>query len=274
MRQKILFLIVVGFFVTMNVLLWRSEYAPNSRLNTSVPTDVVWEKVLTSPDDSWLEIRHRGTKLGRAHWRSRISEQLPPPSDDDPFGEGSLEGMVHQVTGYSLDFSGTVALDELTRLRFDFGLSLDSAQRWQELSIKVVIKPFNLEVNASSKSQTLTITTSEEEGQKKRVYALADLRQPEKLLRDLGGPLLPATLGAMLGPLRLEAGGNGTGGGLTWEARHDKLVFGRTELRVYRLEARLLGRYRAVLVVSPVGEILRVELPDDLVMINDALINY
>ena len=48
-------------------------------------------------------------------------------------------------------------------------------------------------------------------------------------------------------------------------------MVGRTELRVYRLEARLLGRYRAVLIVSPVGEILRVELPDDLVMVNEAL---
>ena len=58
------------------------------------------------------------------------------------------------------------------------------------------------------------------------------------------------------------------------EAPLDRLKFGRTELRIYRLEALLLGRYRAVLIVSPVGEVLRIELPDDLVMVNDALISF
>ncbi len=42
-------------------------------------------------------------------------------------------------------------------------------------------------------------------------------------------------------------------------------------MRVYRLEARLLGRFRAVILVSLEGEILRVELPDDIVLTNDVL---
>ena len=61
--------------------------------------------------------------------------------------------------------------------------------------------------------------------------------------------------------------------GLKWEARNDRLTIGSNPVRVYRLEARLFDRYRAILFVSPVGEILRVELPDDILLTNDALSN-
>ncbi len=272
MRFRITFFIVVVFFAVMNVLLWRSEYAANVRLGTSVPTDVVWEKVLTSPDDSYLEVRHRGVKLGRAHWRVRLSEEQPPVDEDDPLGEASPDGMVRRVTGYSLDFSGNVAIDEQTRLRFDLSLDLDATQTWQRLTIKLGVKPYYaLEILAWAREEKVTVVTTEDESRKERVFTFADLRNPEKVLRELGGPMLPAALGAMMGPLRLDPGG--AAGGLVWKARHDRLVFGRTELRVYRLEARLFGRYRAVLVVSPVGEILQLELPDDLVMVNDAMFN-
>jgi hypothetical protein len=59
--------------------------------------------------------------------------------------------------------------------------------------------------------------------------------------------------------------------GLEWEASTDWLPIGHTQMRVYRLEARLLGRFRAVILVSLEGEILRVELPDDIVLTNDVL---
>ncbi len=282
MRFRLVLVGGLAFFVVMNVLLWRSEYAPSSRLGLTVPAEVVWEKVLTSPDDSWLEVRHRGVKLGRAHWRARVSEEVPPVDPDDPFGEAAPEGMGNRVTGYALDFSGNVAIDERTRLRFDLGLELDPAQRWKHFSVKLAVKPYALEVIAVAREEKITVSTTEDDGAKERVYSFADLRNPQKILADLGGPMASAALGAMLGPRPLEglglgsptgAAGGGERAGLVWEARHDRLVFGRTELRVYRLEARLLGRYRAVLIVSPVGEILRLELPDDLVMENDALFN-
>jgi hypothetical protein len=42
-------------------------------------------------------------------------------------------------------------------------------------------------------------------------------------------------------------------------------------LSVYRLEGRVLERYRLVVWVSRVGEILRVELPGQLHLVNDQL---
>jgi hypothetical protein len=44
-------------------------------------------------------------------------------------------------------------------------------------------------------------------------------------------------------------------------------------MRVMRMRARLFDRFEAVFFVSPVGEILKVELPDQIVLVNDALAN-
>ena len=45
-------------------------------------------------------------------------------------------------------------------------------------------------------------------------------------------------------------------------------------MRAYRLQARLLDRYQARIFVSRVGEILRVDLPDEVVLLNDQLANF
>jgi hypothetical protein len=46
---------------------------------------------------------------------------------------------------------------------------------------------------------------------------------------------------------------------------------GHTSVRAYRLDATLLDSYRMYVVVSGVGEILRIDLPDGWVLLNDDL---
>jgi hypothetical protein len=58
---------------------------------------------------------------------------------------------------------------------------------------------------------------------------------------------------------------------LRWQARHDSVRMGHSAVRAYRLESRILDRYSVVLFVSRVGEILRAELPDEIILVNDAL---
>ena len=268
MRYRAFFLLVTAFFVTMNVLLWRAEFGARSRLGTPVPAEVVWEKVLTSPDTSYLEIRHHGVKIGRAHCVASIGEELatgktmaeePPP-----------EGMIKGLSGYSLDFDGNVSLEDLSRLRFSFTLKLDTNQNWQEMSLKFIVKPFSWEIRSAAEAQIVQYITEDDEEKRTRSFTFADLRNPEKILRELGGPALPAVLGT-LGLPQNPARMSSRAPGLDWEARNDRLRIGNNLIRVYRLEARLFDRYRAVLFVSKVGEILRVELPDEIVMTNDAL---
>jgi len=44
-------------------------------------------------------------------------------------------------------------------------------------------------------------------------------------------------------------------------------------VRAYRLQTRLLDRFQALIFVSSVGEILRIELPDEIILVNDQLTN-
>ncbi len=94
-----------------------------------------------------------------------------------------------------------------------------------------------------------------------------ELRNPQTLLRDFGAP---AFLGFLGGPLRLPTASAITLG-LKWEACNDWLKIGRSQVRTYRLQAHLLDRYHVTVFVSRAGELLRVELPTDIVLVNEAL---
>ena len=139
MRYRISLLLVTAFFVMMNVLLWRSEFGGHGHHGAPLPAELVWEKVLTSPDTSHLEIRHHGRRIGRAHWAASIGEAVETnavPAEDLP-----PEGMVKRLTGYSISFDGNVSLDDLSRLRFDFNLKLNTNQNWREMSLKLSSSP-------------------------------------------------------------------------------------------------------------------------------------
>lgn len=269
MRFRITFLIVTAFFVTMNVLLWRSEYGARGHQGSPLPSELVWEKVLTSPDNSFLEIRHHGVKIGRAHWAATVGEAAATGMvmDDLP-----PEGMVKTLTGYTIDFDGTISLDDLSRLRFNCHLELNTNQNWQKFAIKVVLKPFSWEAIANAETQSLKFFNDDGERKTERTFTAADLRNPEKLAKEMGGVTLPAALAALGVPLQLP---NAATAGLRfkWEASNDRLKIGNNLVRVFRIETRLFERYKAVLFISPVGELLRVELPDEIILTNDALLN-
>ena len=75
----------------------------------------------------------------------------------------------------------------------------------------------------------------------------------------------------LLGPMPGAQKG-GLSLGVQWTARNDWIEIGHTSVRAYRLEATLLDRYRMRIIVSRVGEILRVDLPDEWELVNDHLI--
>jgi len=78
----------------------------------------------------------------------------------------------------------------------------------------------------------------------------------------------------LFGLPRSISAGSAANFGLQWNARLDRLAIGSTTIRVYRLEARLLDRFKAALLVSPVGEILRIELPDEILLTNEGMANF
>jgi hypothetical protein len=268
MFSRLALLLITLFWGVMNFLLWRSEFGGRNQPGSSVPVGVVWKKVLTAPDNSSLEIFHHGKKIGYCRWTANVGQDLtaggtgadgPPP-----------EGQVERAGGYQLDFEGNVAGPELPgRLRFDFQAKFAPDQEWREVNLRLNLRPSIWEIHSVAAEQTVRLKMEDAGGKSERVFRFADLRDPAAWLREFELPLaLPGFLdfsgAASAGPTAAPFAP-----GLRWEARNHWVAIGHTAVRAYRLRAPLFDRYQIVVLVSRVGEILRVELPDEVVLIND-----
>lgn len=270
MRFRIFLFAVTAFFVGMNVLLWRSEYLGRSRMLGSVPMDVVWERVLKSPDNSRLVIEQSGMRLGSVTLSPNVGEEL---ATGKVMSEMPLpEGMVRQPTGYTLDLDGSLSLDANTRARLAVHLKFNTNQELWQAWVNLKIRPDSWSIRASLPDQTLAVTHEEQGRREEKVYRLASPQDLERLAADAGLPFPPGALmalGLKPGQTRISPAAFG----LAWQARNDLLQFGHARIRAYRVEASLLRQYQAVVYVSQIGEILRVELPNGWVLRNDALVN-
>lgn len=279
--SRVAFLAITAFFLTMNVLLWRSEFRAQGE-GAPVPLAGVWERILRAPDDSDLEIFHQRKKIGHLRWAANAGESSTtnaPAANDD-----LQEGMVRKVAGYTIDIlDGRLDLGEdRKRIRFTMNTTFSTNHQWQTFNLQFIQRPATLDVNASATNETLTLAYRQGEDAVTRTVTFAQLRDPARLLQEVAGPV---PLGLLTGGLLGGLGGGGpglelAGGpalqklslGLQWEARQDWLKVGSAKLRCYRLHTRLLQRHQAVVFVSRVGEILRVELPDGYVLQNTRML--
>ena len=272
MFSRITLLLLAMFWLTMTYLLWRSEYVGHAQVGSAVPVDLVWRKVLTAPDNSSLEIRHHGVKVGYCRLASNIGQELAsgkflneglPPESNAP----------HSSPGYRLDLEGNVALDDTPgRVRFELELILNTNQDWQEFDLQLRRKPTLWQIRSNVKEQAIHLLMDDQHGGRvEQVFKFSDFQNPQFLLQEFD---LPPALG-LLGTFAPGAGAKGKDSlslGLNWNARNDWIKIGHTSVRAFRLEAVLLERYRMLVLVSRVGEILEVDLPDDWKLVNDQLI--
>jgi hypothetical protein len=263
MLARIAFLLVALFWVTMNVLLWRAEYGNRDVTNSSVPVAAVWRKILTAPDPSALTILRHKEKIGFCHWQTSVGEELAKLDEAPP------EGILTGPRNYHIRLEGNVTLPDFeSRLRFDSNLTLATNQSWQELSLRLNLRPIVWELHAYAAQQTVHLKADDGERKFERVMKFGDLANPNALMGEFSGPFSRAVFGALpatapKSPSLLT--------GLNWKARYDTLVIGHEPVRVYRLETRLLDRYPVIIFVSRAGEILRAELPDDIVLVLEQL---
>ena len=139
MSNRFVFPIITMFWVCMNVLLWRSEFGGVTEFGSSIPVKVVWEKILTAPDDSTLEIMQRGRKAGYCRWRPNVGEELSTGKVGT--GDYELEGMVKQLSGYRIDVEGSLILEKDSgRLRFNLSGVFATNRVWKELLNMFIIK--------------------------------------------------------------------------------------------------------------------------------------
>src|SRR4051812_16761051 len=120
MWSRALAVFTLIFFIVMNVLLLRSEFGGRNEVRSTIPGDLVLGKILTAPDNSFLEVRHHGRKIGTCQLSPSVGQELATGklmTEDLP-----PEGMVEELTSYTLEANGNVTLEEASRLRFNFDL--------------------------------------------------------------------------------------------------------------------------------------------------------
>jgi hypothetical protein len=264
MWSRLAFLVIALFWAVMNFLLWRSEYGGRDHLGGAVPVEMVWRKMLTAPDHSSLAILHRGRKAGECTWVATAGAGKTFV-DDVPVEGGA------GFAGYRLNLEGELTLDETAkRVMFSANLSLDTNRAWQEFNVRINVQHDLVAVRSLATEQTVHLRVEGEDGKFEREIKLADLGNPVALAQalDLSLPSILPGVGDFSGEVRRETALSPQ---LKWEARVDWLTVARTPVRVYRLRAELFDRHEIVVVTSPLGELLRVELPGDWVLASDRL---
>lgn len=271
MFSRITLLLITLFWVTMNYLLWRSEFGDRNHAGSSVPVEVVWRKILTAPDKSGLGILHHNRTIGHGQWSANIGQDLGAGriiDDDLP-----PEGMVAGPAGYHVDFRSIASMNDVPGgLHFDFDLKLATNYVWQEFSLTLRLHSSTWEIHSLASEEAIHLKLRDENEKSERVFKFADLQNPQALARQLELPVPIEFFGAASLSANTQ---NPTpvSPGLIWEARNDWITIGHTAVRAYRLQSTLFDRFRIVVIVSQVGEILRVELPDEWLLINDELTN-
>jgi hypothetical protein len=272
MSSRLALVALTIFWVAMNVLLWRAEYGPREATRSAVPAEAVWQKILTAPDSSSLGILHKGKKIGFCHWVTGIGEEWSRVKADE---DVPVEGMAGRISGYRVRVDGNLSIEDFaSRVRFEGELRLTTDYTWQEFAARLSLRPQTWELASSAREQTLKLHMKDDTGEFDRTFTFAELQNPEALLREFAGPLASGLFSGL--GLSLPAPGQRTspGAALRWEARSDTMQIGHAPMRVYRLQTRLLNRYPVTVITSRVGEILRVELPNEIVLAHDQLANY
>jgi len=275
MTHRILFVLTAAFFVTMNVLLWRSEFRADGEPGSEVPVEVVARRLLTSPDNSHLEIFHSGKRTGFARWSANIGEDL---ATGRKMVSDQLIGEIRKLDSYTLDCDGEFQIGSFTnRYRFYLGAEFDTNMNWNYVSVRVIKRPQSWEVRADAETETLTVTHAVADGSPafEQEFSFDELLEPGKLFQRMGLPLAGQALEGIAGrfaPGRRGGDVRDVASGIQWRAHNDHLKLHGARARVYRLGVKLTQDHEVVAVVSRVGEIMKVSLPYEINLVNQELV--
>lgn len=269
MGQRLLFILIVVFWLAMNGLLIYREFGGGARMGESVPFEVVWEKILEAPDPSVLQVSLRGQKVGYVRWSPNIIEL--PQTTEQGIPQEALEGRVRDPAGFTLDLEANILWNTPTnRLKGNSHFDFNSQGGWEAFTARVQQRPGFWEIQAKAGHPSVMLRYELGSAAWEREINAEVLRNPQALLRELGMPgTLAQWMAGQLQPFLPSTGHLAVG--LEWTAQQDWMRIGHARVRVYRVQARLLDRYQVAVYVSRVGEILKVEIPNEILMLNEAI---
>lgn len=261
MLTRLMLLVLAGICVTMNVLVYRAEYSSKDN-ELPVPTSLVWRKIMTAPEASSLNVFQAGKRTGFCEFSTGVGQEMAQMDENRPPPEGFI---AHN--GYQIRINGNASLGDFTnRIKFDGRLLFTPARVWHSMNLRILMRSSTIEIDSIATNQTVHIAVTTDGEIFDRTLTYAELGDPNKLLRSVMGDL-GGSFGGFLASMELpalSATQAGLAGGIQWEACRTRIMFGHEPVPVYRLETRILD-HPVVIIVSTLGEIMRVDLPDDLV---------
>ncbi len=254
MTARLTFVLIAAFWVTMNVLLWRTEFGSHGG-DTPVPLALVWRKILTAPDASSLSVFQNGQRTGYCEFSTSVGQEMATLDADAP----PPEGLVARA-GYQIHLAGNFSLGDVTnRLKFDGRASFLNTRQWRELSLKITLRSAVIELHSLATNETVHVKITNAGEAMAREVKFSELQNPEALIRAFVGDFA----GGLLANLELSALPSAASAAPTWTARRTRVRIGTEPVPVYQLETRLLDQ-PIVVDVSTLGEILFVQLPGHL----------
>ncbi len=245
-----------AFWLTMVILLWRTESGTGGKLVSSVPLEAVVERILNAADPSTLRLTRQGQDLGQLRWLPSVRERPPETNSLSP------EGMVSAATGYHLDIDLTLKANTPDARWYVVGqIDLDLKHQWEELVLRLIQRPTTWELRSSRGEDAVELIIDEGRGKNFRQrFSREDLNQIPAALGPVAA-ILPPGLGLTSPKPSSTTNGPATPA-IRWEASDGELRVGRHSMRAFRIEGRILEHFTVVAYISRAGELLRVELPD------------
>ena len=239
----------------MNVLLWQAEFGVRGG-DTEVPFALVWRKILTAPDSSSLSVYQRGDRMGYCEFSTSVGQQMAAVDTDKP----PPEGLVRQA-GYQIHLAGNVSFGDFTnRLKFEGNVQFSNPRNWRAINLRITAHGAIIEIRSEATNQLVHFKIISDGAILERDLKQQDLRNPNAILQTFVGGFAESMFGAFDLP-ELPAGG---GEIPEWTANRTRFKVGSESVPVYALESTILG-HKIKVIVSTLGEIIRVELPGDIV---------
>lgn len=255
MTARLTFLGIAIFWLTMNGLLWRSEFGSHGG-DTEVPLLLVWKKILTAPDASSLTVYQNGERTGYCELSTGLGRQMAALDADKPPADDLI-----RAAGYQIHLAGNLSLGDFTnRLKFDGYIQFAKLRQWQELHLKVSTRDSMVILHSVATNQTVNLKFVSHGTLLERDIPFGDLQKPDVLARTLFGQFADAFLNLLDLPDLPDLSDLPAPAAPEWTARRTRVRIGNETMPVYRLQTAFLGR-TATVDVSTLGEVLRVELP-------------
>lgn len=255
MTARLTFLAIAGFWLTMNVFLWRAEYGSHAG-EIPVPVALVWKKILTAPDASSLSVYQKSDRMGYCEVSTSVGQEMAGMDAD----KLPPENLVKRA-GYQLHLAGNVSFGDFTnRLKFDGQLRFSPRRQWREVTLKITLRQAVVEIHALATNQTVHVKVTSDGEVVEHNLTLANLQSPAAVLRVFMGNLADPLLGTMDIPDFKSLAGDRP---LEWSANRTRVKIGTQAVPIYRLTTTVLG-HDIIVDCSTLGEVLRVELPGNI----------